>query len=106
MCNNRLPGPLRADAFRGHGFSLSGRKPLPTSLQTRAVPAGVIALRSPGLVTATTFFSWIPLLEVREAILAEEIHVDSCGIRDQSETLKNGVQGGSRVARGKRSVIP
>jgi len=44
MCYSRRPGSLRADAFRGHGFSLL-EKPTLRGLQTRAVPAGQGMLR-------------------------------------------------------------
>src|SRR5699024_7565345 len=37
---------------------------------------------------------------------AQEIHGDSCGNSGLSETPQNGVRGGSRVTRGKRSVFP
>src|SRR5690625_1150250 len=84
--------------------SASSRKPLCGVLRTRAIPAGVTTLHSPGLV------KWWKLvllqLMVVNAILAEEIHGDSCGNSGQSETPQNEVQGGSRVTRGKRSVFP
>jgi len=42
-------GSLRADAFRGPGFSLLEKIAL-RGLQTRAFPAGVTALHSPRLI--------------------------------------------------------
>jgi len=47
--NHDRLGSLRADAFRGHGFSLLEKTTL-RGLQTRAFPAGVTALRSPRLL--------------------------------------------------------
>ena len=49
MCYCCRPGSIRADAFRGHGLSLLEKTTL-RGLRTRAIPAGVTALLSPGLV--------------------------------------------------------
>src|SRR5690625_3229095 len=53
MCYCCRPGSLRADAFRGHGLSLLEKTTL-RGLRTRAIPAGVTALHSPGLVKLFT----------------------------------------------------
>src|SRR5699024_8753962 len=53
VCYRYRPGPIRADAFRGHGLSLLEKTTL-RGLRTRAIPAGVTALLSPGLVKLLT----------------------------------------------------
>ncbi|UZD14851.1 hypothetical protein OLD84_04050 [Virgibacillus natechei] len=45
-------------------------------------------------------------MKLKSIFPAKEIHGDSCGNSGQSETPQNGVRGGSRVTRGKRSVFP
>ena len=87
--NNRRPGSLRADAFRGHGFSLYGRKLLPMSFQTRAIPSGVHRPTLTRLVRVHFLLLITMLIIGSEPILVEETHVDFCGISGQSETLKN-----------------
>src|SRR5699024_8850487 len=53
VCYCFRPGSIRADAFRGHGLSLLEKTAL-RGLRTRAIPAGVTALLSPGLVRLFT----------------------------------------------------
>src|SRR5690625_2393939 len=73
-------GSIRADAFRGHGLSLLEKTTL-WGLRTRAVPAGVTALHSPGLVKLYDVFILLllPQSVVSKLKLAEEKHEDSCG---------------------------
>src|SRR5699024_12119960 len=68
VCYCYRPGPIRADAFRGHGLSLLEKTTL-RSLRTRAIPAGVTALLSPGLVKL-----------LREKVLYHYIQLKNCGI--------------------------
>src|SRR5699024_2865586 len=49
VCYCCRPGSFRADAFRGHSLSLLEKITL-RGLRTCAIPAGVTALHSPGLV--------------------------------------------------------
>src|SRR5699024_5252564 len=53
VCYCFRPGSIRAAAFRGHGLSLLEKTAL-RGLRTRAIPAGVNALLSPGLVRLFT----------------------------------------------------
>src|SRR5699024_10038046 len=68
--------------------SASLRKPLCGGLQTRAIPAGVTALHSPGLVKLYDDFILLllPQSVVSKLKLAEEKHGDSCGSRGLDET--------------------
>src|SRR5699024_9328349 len=82
VCYCYRPGSLRADAFRGHGLSLLQKTTL-RGLRTRAIPAGVTALHSPGLVKLfteqqffITSFSYSIVL-LANAIPAARIHEDS-----------------------------
>src|SRR5690625_1145778 len=87
VCYCCRPGSIRADAFRGHGLSLLEKTTL-WGLRTRAIPARVNALLSPGLVMWLMLIFIIVLLQlmVVNAIPAEEIHEDSWGRKGLGET--------------------
>ena len=106
MCYCRRPGSFRADAFRGHGFSLLEKNTL-RGLQTRAVPAGVTALHSPGLVEYWDAFyrTVTTIVDGYNCNTSVGNHEDSCGNSEDDETPQRSLRGGPSRARGKRSVF-
>ena len=84
--------PLRTVAFRGHGFSLL-EKPTLRGLQTRAVPAGV---NGPSLQTSIVIVKASFILLLPNAMLAKEIHEDSCG---KAKTMRPHSERSVRVRR-------